>query len=421
MGEILSGLTGLGAQNHFHAKRFEDLINRRGWVPVTWERAVKCACYGEDTGNPDPKDPTCGGIGWLYLTDLEIQVDKEQVAITLAGQAVLGLNASLTGSPDATRTITRVSRAFNVTQNVAYTIGVISGLTVAISGAPLPVPGDKVIVDYVFLRDADPSVKAIITNVDYQKDYIPAGEWLMGDAVMTVSGQYRMGFRDRITIPEQVIRTDELLRRNRLDVKGRSLERLRYKTGIKILLVRDLYTVFAETTDFTIGVDATVVWGAGARPKHKAFSVKYNGNATSATMVVTTASLVVTLVGQTDGSATITVPFATYDTVKKVVEYINAQTKYKAAFDEQSNRIGIENAELTSFSVPILTADVKAAPVTVFNEDRTQYTIEYMHHMAYTIYQKQGMVRRHDDGTVLPGKYWLRLWEHTDAFSNVAG
>lgn len=421
MADILSGLAGLGAQNRFHAKRFEDLINRRGWVPVTWERAVKCSCYSEDTGNPDPKDPTCGGIGWLYIADLEIQVDKEQAAITLAGQSVLGLTASLTGSPDPTRTITKVTRVFNETQNVSYTIGAISGLSVAISGSPLPVPGDKVIVDYVFLRDADPSVKAIITNVDYQRDFIPAGEWLMGDAVMTVSGQYRMGFRDRITIPEQVIRTDELLRRNRLDVKGRSLERLRYKTGISIILVRDLYGVFVENVDFTIGVDATVVWGAGERPKHKAFSVKYNGNATSATMVVTTTSLVATLVGQTDGSTTITVPFATYDTVKKVVDFINAQLKYVATLDEQSNRISIENAELSSFMVPIATADVKAAAVTVFNEDRTQYTVEYMHHMAYTIYQKQGMVRRHDDGTVLPGKYWLRLWEHTDAFSNVAG
>ncbi len=309
-----------------------------------------------------------------------------------------------------------------MTQNVSYTVGAIVGLTVAISGAPLPVPGDKVIVDYVFLRDTDPSVKAIITSVDYQRDYIPAGEWLQGDAIMTVSGQYRMGFRDRITIPEQVIRTDELLRRNRVDVLNRSLERLRYKTGLKIILVRDLYGVFLENTDFTIGPDATIVWGAGARPKHKAFNVKYNGNATAADMVVTTTDLTVTLAGdQTDTSVDLVVPFATYNTVKKVVDFINAQTGYVADFEEQSNRIGIENAELTSFSVPIVTADVKAAAVVVFNEDRTQYTVEYMHHMAYTIYQKQGMVRRHDDGTVLPGKYWLRLWEHTDAFSNVSG
>jgi hypothetical protein len=175
MSDILSGFGGLGGPNRFHAARFEDLINRRGWRPVSWDRAVKCSCYSEDTGMPDVTDPTCGGTGWLYISDLEMQVKDEQVNVSQSGQNVLSLRASLSGAPDPTRTITSVSRAYNETKGVSYTIGNILGLTVVISGSPLPVPGDKVVVDYVYLRDSDPSVKAIITSVDYQRDFIPAG------------------------------------------------------------------------------------------------------------------------------------------------------------------------------------------------------------------------------------------------------
>ncbi len=137
MGDILSGLSGLGAQNRFHAKRFEDLINRRGWVPVTWERAVKCSCYSEDTGNPDPKDQTCGGIGWLYIADLEIQVDKEQAAITLSGQSVLNLSASFLASPRHPRQ----HRHQRVIPQVDRRAGFIHAKALAVQNAGYPEPG----------------------------------------------------------------------------------------------------------------------------------------------------------------------------------------------------------------------------------------------------------------------------------------
>lgn len=420
MSFILGGFKGFPSigLNRFHPERFEDLVERRGWVGILWERAIKCSCYSEDTGNPDPKDPTCGGIGWLYVEDLNISIVVEQLDVTLAGQSQFALKASLSGSPDLAETVTSVSRVFNVTQNVSYTVGVVSGRNVTISGSPLPIPGDKVVADYIYQRASGASVKAIITAVDYQKDFIPVGEWLQGDAIMTTSGQYQMGLRDRLTIPEQVVRTSELKRRYELDTRGRSMERLRYKSGIKLFQVRDLTQVFIEGSDFTLGPDSTIVWGTGARPKHKAFRVRYNGNATTAIMAVSGTALTTTLTGQTDGSVSLSVSFATYPTVKDVVDYINTKDGYEAAFDDQSNRAGIDNAELMVHSIVVPSTTIKNLYVTVENEDRTQYTIEYSHYLAYTIYTRRGMDRRHDDGAVLPAKYWLRLWEHTDSFSN---
>ncbi len=419
---ILGGFKGIPgiSINRLHPQRFEDLIERRGWVPVLWERAIKCACYSEDTGNPDPKDPTCGGIGWTYMEDLDVEVANEPLCIVTALQTLYTLKASLNGSPNPAEVVTKVSLVRNITQGVTYTVSSISGRDIVIAGAPLPALGDSVLVTYTYQREAGATVKAVITNVDYQKDFIPMGEWLQGDSIMTVSGQYQMGLRDRITIPEQVVRTSELKRRNELDVKGRSLERLRYKSGIKIFLVRDLNGTFAEGPDFTLGPDSTIVWGAGNRPKHKAFRLKYSGNATTATVTVSGTTLTTTLTGQTDGTVSLSVSFATYPTAKEVVDFINAQDGYEAEFDDQSNRVGIDNAEVMSFSVPLAATNIKAAFATVSNEDRTQYTIEYMHHLSFTIYTKRGMDRRHDDGAVLPAKYWLRLWEHTDSFSNDA-
>jgi hypothetical protein len=300
---------------------------------------------------------------------------------------------------------------------VTYTVA-ISGVQITLSGGVLPVMGDKVLVDYVFTRDPGPSIKGIITNVDYQRDYIPSGEWLQGDSIMTVSGQYRMGFRDRITIQEQVVRTDELKRRFDVTAGGLSLERLRYKTGIKVVSCRDLLRTFTLGVDFTLGPDMTIVWAGGAVPSHNAFSIGYTGNATSAVLVVTNTGLTVTLAGQTDGSLSLNVPFATYPTLAEVLAYVKAQAGYSINATAQSNISGIENAERMSYSVPVGPTSLVGFTALVQNQDKTQYTIEYMHYLAYSIYMRQGMVRRPDAGGVLPGKYWLRLYENTDLFSN---
>jgi hypothetical protein len=419
---VLSGFSGLLGLNKLHDIRFEDLINRRGWVPVLWEKSIKCPCYSDDTGNPDPKCSVCGGIGYTYYEDLDMDVFNEQLDITSDGQTSYVLKCTLAGSFDSTRAVSKVSRIWNQTQNISYTVSIVTGTPrINISGPTLPIQGDIVMVDYTYSRDPGASVKAVITNVDYQKDYIPSGEWLQGDCILTVSGQFKMGFRDRIIIPQQVVRTDELKRRYDLTVKGLSLERLRYKSGIEIVSCHDLFRSFTLGTDFTMGPDQTIVWGLGARPLHNAFNIKYTGNATTALLVVTPTALTVTLVGQTDGSTSITVPFATYPLVKDVIAYVKTKAKYAIAAETQGTTPGIDNAERMTLSDPVPSTSIKNVAVVVKNEDKTQYTIEYMHYLSYSIYMKQGMVRRHDDGTVLPGKYWLRLWENTDLFSNKHG
>lgn len=417
---ILGGFSGFGRMNVFTRNRFEDFINRRGWIDVFWETATRCACYSLNTGNPDPNCTTCIGVGFTWKEELGVDVFQEPLEITSDDQDTYFLKGSLDGIECDTispRTLVGIPVVVNITTNVTYTVTVVSNTQIILSGGVLPKRCDQVFADYTYLRDAG-VLRAIITGVDYQRDYIPASEWLNGDAVMTVSGQYKMGFRDRITIPEQVVRGSEMERRFDLDVKGRSLERLRYKSGIKIIRVRDRTQDFTEGVDFELGPDKTFVWLAGLRPKHKAFNLIYTGDATSATLAVTATELTVTLVGQTDGSQDLSLSFASFPTVQKISTEIESQDGYNSGTDKESDLSGVDNGELNTRSVLIAGADIKNVSVIVENEDRTQYAVEYMHHLAYTIFTKQGMPRRHDGGVVLPQKHWLRLWEHTDRFSN---
>jgi len=422
MGSLLSGYKSFSGIAQFSGSRFADLLGRRGWSSVLWEKARKCPCYSENTGNPDPNDPACGGTGYIFEEDLEVPVKAEQLTIVVSGQSAFVLNASLDGSPDITRTIVPGSvRVYNVTTGEVYTITSLSGQNISISGVTLPLISETVYADYTFLRDSGATVRAIITNVDYQRDYIPSGEWLAGDAVMTVAGQLRMGFRDRITIPEKAVRTSEFKRRYEMDTRGRSLERLRYKTGITLMSVRDKTQVFTLGTDFTLGPDQTFVWGSGLRPRHNAFNIKYVGNATSATLAISGTALSVTLVGQTDGSLSLNLLFSSFPTVKDIVAEIQAHhAKYVVNFEEQGNISGIDNGEDMTKCVPVASQNIKNVAYVVVNEDKTQYAVEYMHFLAYSIYNKQGNVRRPDSGTILPSKYWLRLWESTDLFGNGA-
>lgn len=425
MSDLLSGFSGFAKMNTFHPSRFEDLINRRGWVNVLWERAVRCACYSKNTANPDPNCTTCVGVGFTWLEDINVFVKNEQLEIRAKNQTNYILKASLSGTPcmqggPPSVTLVGLPVVVNETTGETYTVTIVSGTEIKLSGTLLPQQCEQVFASYTYERT--PGVlKAIITGVDYQRDYIPASEWLNGDAVMSVSGQYRMGFRDRITIPEEVIRASEVEQRYDLDVKGRSLERLRYKSGISIVQVRDRRQNFTLDTDFELGPDMTIVWLAGARPSHFAFDVKYTGDASTAVLAVTATELTITLAGdQTDGSVSLSLSFATYPTVKEISEYIQSQDGYESGTNKESDLSGVDNEERNIYSVLIASADVKGVSVTVSNEDRTQYVVEYMHQLAYSIFTRQGMPRRPDNGALLPQKHWLRLWEHTDRFSNAS-
>lgn len=61
-----------------------------------------------------------------------------------------------------------------------------------------------------------------------------------------------------------------------------------------------------------------------------ALIVRYTGDGTTATITITDTQITTALAGQTDGSANLTVPFGTYNTVKKIADYINQQTGYEA-------------------------------------------------------------------------------------------
>lgn len=66
MGQISS------PQANFNNPQFVDFINDKGYA-VEIERAVKCPCYVNQTGNPVSTCMNCGGSGWFYI-DLQKSV-----------------------------------------------------------------------------------------------------------------------------------------------------------------------------------------------------------------------------------------------------------------------------------------------------------------------------------------------------------
>lgn len=414
---ILGAYAGIGDLNHFDPVRFEDFLNRRGWMSVLWERSSKCPCYSADTGSPDPNDPRCNGQGYVWFQDYTMEVRYEQLTIEQPSQATYYLKCSFNGIMDPTRVAANVV-VKNVSTNVIYTVSTPVNNQITISGGTLPTMWDKLVASYTYQRAPADTVRAVMTSVDYQKDFIPTGEWLRGDMIMTVSGIYKMGFRDRITIPEMIVRADELKTYLAVDAKSRSLELLRYKTGIEVLLANDKYQTFVLNTDFSIGSNALIQWlSGGLKPMHQAISIQYAGNATSALMTVNSTGLTVTLAGQTDGSQSLNLLFSDYPTVTALLAAISAAQGYTATQCEDSARAGINGCENTTLCVPIAAQSI-LAPVIIYNNDKTQYTISYVHQATFTIFQDPTTSRRPDGGRILPTKYWLRLWENTDLFSN---
>ena len=291
--------------------------------------------------------------------------------------------------------------------------------TIRISADTQPKITETVVVTYVWLSTAGEGIKAIITQTEQEQDCMGAGRWLKGDAVMTVSGRLLMGFRDRITIPTELMRKNELFRRNELDVKDRSLERLRYKKGVTILSTRDKTQLFVFGVDFLLGADNTILWQSGARPKHKAILLEYKGDASTAVLDVTATEITVTLAGdQTDGSADLSIDYASFPTVADIVKEISTKTGYDVCASRESNIKGVDNKEDSTQMILAAAVDIKNIEAIIENEDRTQDTMEYRHHPTYSIYMEKALLRRHDNGAETTSRWPLRLWEHTDPFSN---
>ena len=98
-----------------------------------------------------------------------------------------------------------------------------------------------------------------------------------------------------------------------------------------------------------------------------AMIVRYTGNGTTATMTITPTSLATTLAGdESDGSADLAVPFATYNTITKIADYINAQTGYEAVIvtNQPDSRFGADLDYVTAANVKTKTGDIAFADAT---------------------------------------------------------
>lgn len=100
-------------------------------------------------------------------------------------------------------------------------------------------------------------------------------------------------------------------------------------------------------------------------------SVQYTGNGTAATITKNATGITTALTGQTDGSQNLSVPFATYDTIQKIVDYIAAQPGYTAEI------IDTEFAESLGAELDVVSAvDIKSAALPLKAD--VQAVIDYL-------------------------------------------
>lgn len=401
--------------NIFHKGRYTDLVARRGWTDIFWKQSIKCSCWSDITGSPDYKCPTCSGTGWLYSDNLNVEIINEIAKVLPPNKLVLQCSF-LPYETDATRTVTRVLSIFNRTQNVTYTHYTISGNQLTVTDMPVPTQDDVIIVSYVYQRDVNVPMRAIITNVDYKNNYIPAGEWLAGDIILTVEDCYSVGFRDRIMQKDNYMRTTEQFRRNVVDVHSISLEKLLYDTtmGLKNVTCRDKYVTYTQDTDFKVLSDGTISWNfvgaSGSSPRHKSFQMVYTGAGAVVTMTITGLSLTTVV----DGNPDLNLLFSAYPTLQTLVDAINNTTTYAAVIsqDAQEKDTYAPVMERTTYLVAASAVSIKTTPYQVWNIDATQYAVEYFHYALWQVNMQVSQSRHPDGGTLLVKRFWCRLYEN---------
>lgn len=86
--------------------------------------------------------------------------------------------------------------------------------------------------------------------------------------------------------------------------------------GSKLITISSAYTGNTEVYD-NLGINAIL-------------TVEYTGDGASATLTTTATQMTTTISGQSDGSVSLTIPYATYSTIQQIADYINAQFGYTA-------------------------------------------------------------------------------------------
>jgi hypothetical protein len=106
-------------------KLFTDMVAGRG-MPVMWERAQKCTCWDEYSGQPNNECKACGGFGYVY----DEPVFENQVLImslvnnkefTPIGEYKLG--DGIMTIPATKKHVDSVSKIITYPENPLYYIG----------------------------------------------------------------------------------------------------------------------------------------------------------------------------------------------------------------------------------------------------------------------------------------------------------
>ena len=105
-----------------------------------------------------------------------------------------------------------------------------------------------------------------------------------------------------------------------------------------------------------------------------ALIVRYTGDADPATITISDTQITTALTSPGDGSANLTISFATYDTIQKIADYINAQTGYEAVIvtNQPDSKLGkdldyVTGANIKTKSASITVGSTSGVPNTTFS------------------------------------------------------
>ena len=132
----------------FNTLRFERLLEAQGWN-VKWEIASRCACWLKEYGEPNINCPVCHGRGYFYTKPSIAKMYEEQVQVLSNNQIRLKLH-----------TPSKILRVYNKALNVDYTVS-------SMNGKDITLVENNLLMHYGVFVDYEYSLIHTITEVKH--------------------------------------------------------------------------------------------------------------------------------------------------------------------------------------------------------------------------------------------------------------
>lgn len=192
-----------------------NLIEARG-TRIAWSRASSCPCrLNDETEQPDPNCTLCSGLGWFYFGPNNYK------------------------APDDVGDLTPLQTAIQEEDGAC----IVRGLVQRIKSEHMP--------------------------------YTEMGPWRVGEMMVTVRPENKIGYYDRIILLDSVIVYDEVIEiPNGISTTMSYTMNLRYRAQA-VNAIFSLTNRYEEGGDFTVNDQGVVIWDPGSAPAGERVSVHY--------------------------------------------------------------------------------------------------------------------------------------------------